>query len=134
VAQIVDLAGDRLRIFGDIFQLDEFFVADDRIVRDEKNFAKRVVSSDTAIQNLEILQERLIAIPDFTAQPIHDLLQGFLSERSLKPGDMFPALRLCLTGKAQGADLFRTLELLGRERVQSRLRKALSDARALKAG
>ncbi|MBL8814183.1 MAG: glutamate--tRNA ligase [Planctomycetaceae bacterium] len=134
VAQVIDLAGDRLRIFGDIFQLDEFFVADDQVVRDEKNFAKRVVSSESAIANLETLQESLATISEFKAQPLHDMLQSFLTERSLKPGDLFPALRLCLTGKAQGADLFRTLELLGRDRVLTRLKKSLSDARAIKAG
>ncbi|MFO0975111.1 MAG: glutamate--tRNA ligase [Planctomycetaceae bacterium] len=134
VAQVIDLAGDRLRIFGDIFQLDEFFVKDDSVVRDEKNFAKRVVSSDAAIAHLESLQDALATIAEFKAQPIHDMLQAYLTERSLKPGDLFPALRLCLTGKAQGADLFRTLELLGRDRVLSRLKKALSEARALKAG
>jgi glutamyl/glutaminyl-tRNA synthetase len=65
---------------------------------------------------------------DFTAVPLHDLLQDFLQQRSLKPGDLFPALRLCISGKAQGADLFRTLELLGRERVDSRMTMRLSDS------
>jgi hypothetical protein len=43
VASIIELAADRLRVFGDIFQLDEFFVADEDLKFDDKNFQKRVV-------------------------------------------------------------------------------------------
>jgi glutamyl/glutaminyl-tRNA synthetase len=75
---------------------------------------------------LRQVQQLLRSTADFTAVPLHDLLQDFLQQRSLKPGDLFPALRLCVSGKAQGADLFRTLELLGRERVDSRMTMRLS--------
>ncbi len=126
VAAVVQLAGDRLRVFGDIFQLDEFFVADEQLSVDVKNFEKRVRSSAATQQNLTLLKGRLQELDDFRAGPLHDLLQAFVTEQGLRVGDLFPALRLCVTGKAQGADLFRSLELLGRERVLRRLERSLS--------
>ena len=127
VAAVVELAADRLRVFGDIFQLDEFFLADEQLNVDVKNFDKRVRSSAATQQNLLLLRERLQELADFQAGPLHDLLQAFVAERGIRVGDLFPALRLCVTGKAQGADLFRSLELLGRERVIRRLDRSLSD-------
>jgi glutamyl-tRNA synthetase len=128
VAEVVDLTADRLRVFGDIFQVDEFFVADESLSIDAKNFEKRVSKSEATRQNLGLLKLQLQSIPEFLAGPLHDLLQAFTTERAIKAGDIFPALRLCVTGKAQGADLFRSLELLGRERVIRRLEQSLSRA------
>ena len=125
VASVIALAGDRLRVFGDIFQLDEFFVVDEDLKIDDKNFQKRIVKPENAIDLLRDLQKRLSNLTDFVAGPIHDLLQGFSAEKQVKVGDVFPALRLCVTGKAQGADLFKSLELLGRECVVRRMDRAI---------
>ncbi|MFN9720814.1 MAG: glutamate--tRNA ligase [Planctomycetota bacterium] len=121
VAAVIQLAGDRLRVFGDIFQVDEFFVGDGDLKMDDRNFQKRVVKPDGAVELLRELSSRLMAVPEFTATPLHELLQAFATEMQVKVGDVFPALRLCVTGKAQGADLFKTLELLGRDAVLRRL-------------
>ncbi len=125
VVNVIELAADRLRIFGDIFQLDEFFVDDADLRIDEKNFQKRVVKPEKAIDLLRELRRRLNDGSCFTAAALHDLLQAFVTEKEVKAGDLFPAVRLCITGKAQGADLFRSLELLGRERVLNRLDNSL---------
>ena len=125
VASIIELAADRLRVFGDIFQLDEFFVADEDLKIDDKNFQKRVVKPENAIPLLQNLRGSLESIESFTAQPLHDLLQSFAAEKQVKVGELFPALRLCVTGKAQGADLFRSLELLGKACVLRRLDRAI---------
>jgi glutamyl-tRNA synthetase len=125
VASVIELAGDRLRVFGDIFQLDEFFVVDEDLKIDDKNFQKRVVKPENAIDLLRDLQKRFSNLTNFVAGPIHDLLQGFAAEKQVKVGDVFPALRLCVTGKAQGADLFKSLELLGRECVVRRMDRAI---------
>ena len=134
VASVIDLAADRIRVFGDIFQLDEFFVADERLKMDDKNFQKRVVKPEAAVDLLRDLRKRLEVVTDFTAIPLHDLLQGFASEKQVKVGDVFPALRLCVTGKAQGADLFRSLELLGRNCVLGRIDRAIGLAESQRAG
>jgi glutamyl-tRNA synthetase len=121
VTRVIELAADRLRVFGDIYQLDEFFKGDKELSYDEKNFQKRVVKPEAALDLLRKLRRELVEIADFTAEPLHQLVQTFVTARGIKAGDLFPALRLCVTGKAQGADLFATLELLGRPRVLARM-------------
>ncbi|MFM7059519.1 MAG: glutamate--tRNA ligase [Planctomycetota bacterium] len=126
VQQVMELAGDRLRLFGDIFVMEEFFVPDAQLSRDEKAFEKRITAAPAICGHLRDLRGQLEAIPEFTAGPLHELLQQFAASRSLRPGDLFPALRLCISGKAQGADMFRSLELLGRDRVLRRLDLSLT--------
>ena len=100
-------------------------MADDELKLDDKNFQKRVVKPENAVLLLHDLRRRLSDIDNFTAQPLHELLQSFAAEKQVKVGDIFPALRLCVTGKAQGADLFRSLELLGKACVLRRLDRAI---------
>ena len=122
------MAADRLRVFGDIFQLDEFFVADEELRIDDKNFQKRVVKPENAVILLHDLRRRLNDADNFTAEPLHEILQSFAVEKQVKVGDIFPALRLCVTCKAQGADLFQSLELLGKDCVLRRLDRAIGQA------
>ncbi|MCA9033892.1 MAG: glutamate--tRNA ligase [Planctomycetaceae bacterium] len=132
VGRVIELAADRIRIFGDILQLDEFFVADDQLTHDEKNFQKRVVKPDAAVDLLQQVTRLLSTLSDFTADALHDAVNSFVSERGLRAGDLFPALRLCVTGKAQGTDLFPTMELLGRDRVMARLNRSIGIAESMK--
>lgn len=126
VQQVLELAGDRLRVFGDILQQEEFFLPDEQISRDEKAFEKRVASAPGTCVHLRDLRNELSGVAEFGADVLHDMLQQFAVSRNVKPGELFPALRLCVTGRAQGADMFRTLELLGRDCVLRRLDLALS--------
>jgi len=125
VSAVIDLAADRLRVFGDIFQLDEFFVADEDLKIDQKNFQKRVIQPENGVDLIRDLRRQLKEVVDFSAEPLHDLLQKFATEKQVKVGEVFPALRLCITGKVQGPDLFRTMELLGQECVLRRLDRAI---------
>ena len=111
-----------------VCSVDEFFVTDEELRIDLKNFQKRVVQPENAVVLLQDLRQRLSDTDDFTAVPLHELLQSFAVEKQVKVGDIFPALRLCVTGKAQGADLFRSLELLGKVCVLHRLDRAIGQA------
>jgi glutamyl-tRNA synthetase len=84
VARIIELAADRLRVFGDIFQLDEFFVADEDLKLDDRNFQKRVVKPDNAPPLLQELRQRLSNAENFSALPLHDLLQEFAADKKVK--------------------------------------------------
>ena len=132
VRKVIELAADRIRVFGDVLQLSEFFVPTDQLVIDEKNFARRVVKPDAAIDLLQTLSKQLRLAEPFTADHLHELVNRFLVAQGVKPGDLFPAMRLCVTGKPQGTDLFPTLELLGKERVLDRLDRSIGIAESLK--
>ncbi len=128
VAAVVELAADRLRVFGDILSMDEFFVSSDQLVFDEKEFQKRVVKPAEAVDLLRDVRHILADVESFSAETLHDAVNGFVEGRELKFGQIAPALRLSITGKAKGADLFPTLEFLGRDECLARLDKAIGSA------
>ncbi|MEZ6132902.1 MAG: glutamate--tRNA ligase [Planctomycetaceae bacterium] len=128
VRQVVELAGDRLRVFGDILGLSEFFKATEDLVYDEKEFQKRVVRPDDAVPLLRELRQTFAEQDAFEADSLHAKVEAFVSARELKFGQIAPTLRLAITGKTKGADLFPTLELLGREECLRRMDRAIGIA------
>jgi glutamyl-tRNA synthetase len=132
VAAVVKLAADRIRVFGDILAMDEFFVSADTLKYGEKDFQKRVVKPEPAVDLLRELRQLLAATDDFTADTMHKVVEGFVEQKEIKFGQIAPALRLSVTGKAKGADLFPTLELLGQEECLKRIDRAVGTAESMK--
>ncbi len=58
-------------------------------------------------------------------QHVHQTVEHFMADRGLKPGDVFPLLRIALAGTMQGPAVFEMMALLGKNLTVSRLRKAL---------
>ncbi len=50
--------------------------------------------------------------------------EQFMQQHSLKPGEVFPLLRIALAGTMQGPDVFKMMQVLGRADSSSRLRNA----------
>ncbi len=133
IGPVVNLLGDRLRVFGDILSADEFFVADDAVTYDEKAFQKRVVAPDQAVDLLRSLKQRLEACAPFDAPTLQRLLETFVQENGIRFGMIAPALRVCLTGRPQGPDLTESMALLGRDSCLTRLDRALGRAESIRA-
>lgn len=126
LARIIEAAGDRLKVAGDILSYaDFFFVADDQLVYDEKDFEKRV-KKEGAKDLLIKFREKLAAVDDFTVQPLEKMMHAFLEEQGVKIGDVVHAVRVAVTGKGVGPGLYDCLELIGKESCLRRIDRALA--------
>lgn len=125
VSQIVAAAGDRITVFGDILEFDDFFTADDQMVYDEKAFEKRLVKPEDSVELLTAFREELAAAESFDAEPLEKLLHAFVAERDIKIGQIIHALRIAVTGKAVGFGMFETLAILGKDHVLARIDRTL---------
>ena len=132
VRRVIELADDRIRVFGDILSLNEFFMEDDQLEFEDRNFRKRVVVPEEAIDLLTKLRGQLATCESFDRATLHDLVQAFVEMMETRFATIASALRLCVTGKAQGPDLFGTLELLGRSRILRRIDRAIGIADAMR--
>ncbi|QDU54981.1 glutamate--tRNA ligase [Aeoliella mucimassa] len=121
VGQIVDAASDRLTVFGDILDFDDFFTADDQLVYDEKAYEKRLVKPDDAAELLQAFRTDLAAVEPFDAESLDKALHAFVEAKGIKIGQIIHALRVAVTGKGVGFGMFETLAILGRERVLARI-------------
>lgn len=90
---------------------------DDSVVASKWNEeAKRGLTFfDSQIQSLEIWE----------AAPIKEFFTQTIESQGIKPGKVLQPLRLVMTGKGNGPDLMTILELLGKEVVSARIRKAI---------
>ncbi len=125
VRQIVEAAGDRIKVAGDILDYEDFFLPDQQLPYDEKAFEKRLRKPPEARQLLQRFRDRLARADHFDAEHLEQLLREFVEQEGIKIGQIIHALRVAVTGKAQGFGMFETLAILGRQRVLHRIDQAL---------
>jgi len=80
----------------------------------------------------ETLVHQLADLPVFNAEEIEKAVKAFMSENELGFGDVLPILRVGLTGQMQGPPIFEVMEVMGKEFVTERMKKAFSDFEAIK--
>ena len=128
VGQVIDALGERLVIFGDILNAEDFFLPDDQLQYDEKAFEKRIKSDSNALAHLKAFREKLAKTEAFDAVSLEALLKDYCETAGIKVGDIIHAVRVAATGKAQGPGLFDCLTVLGKARCLARIDHAVKRA------
>jgi glutamyl-tRNA synthetase len=126
LTQIVQAAGDRLKVFGDILDYEDFFVPDDKLQYDEKAFDKRIRNVASAPDLLLRLRGVLSSASPFEPESLEHILKAFVEQAGLQMADIVHPLRIALTGKGVGFGLFDTMAILGREACLARVDRALA--------
>jgi glutamyl-tRNA synthetase len=125
VRRIIEAAGDRIKVAGDILQFDEFFASDDRLSYDESAFEKHVKKGEGAAL-LKKFRDQLAAVNPFDVPTLEAMMQAFVAAEQIKIGQIIHAVRVGVTGKSVGLGLFDTLAILGRERCLARIDQTLA--------
>ncbi len=125
VTQLLDAAGDRVKVAGDILDYDDFFVADDRLQYDEATLDKRLRKSAGAVELLIRFRDELNTTEPFTADALEKMIHAFVAANGIKIGDIVHTVRVAVTGRPVGFGLFDTLAILGRDRCLARISRAL---------
>jgi glutamyl-tRNA synthetase len=123
---VVEAAGDRIKVAGDILEYGEFFTADDAIDYDEQAFEKRLTTPPEAADLLAGFRDVLADSETFDAASLEAALRTYVEQRGVKLGQVIHALRVAVTGKAVGFGMFEILEVLGREACLARIDGTLS--------
>ena len=131
LTQIVEAAGDRLKVAGDILEFDDFFTPDEALAYDEKVLQKRLCRPEEAVSLLSQFRQKLEVIEPFDAAATEAALKQFVEEQGIKIGQIVHAVRVAVTGKGVGFGLFDTLAILGRERCLARIDRALELCQAI---
>jgi glutamyl-tRNA synthetase len=121
VTKVVEAAGDRIKVAGDILEFDEFFVADDQLNYDAKAFEKRITKPEGARRLLGEYRDELAQLDPFDPETLDKHLHQFVQQREIGIGDVIHAIRVAVTGKAKGCGMFETLAILGRQRCLARI-------------
>ena len=126
VAHVIGAVGDRLRVFSDILDYKEFFVADDAMPFEEKPFQQRLRDAPEAVELLKSVREQLAAVTTFDATTVDKVVHEFVEAKGIKIGQIVHALRVAITGKSIGIGLFDAFAILGQARSLRRIDRALN--------
>jgi glutamyl-tRNA synthetase len=128
VTRILEAAGDRVKVAGDILAFDAFFIAEEELAYDEAAFEKRISKPPAACTLLAEFRGQLASVEPFTAERLEQMMHAFVSSQEIKISDIVHAVRVAVTGKSVGFGLFETLAILGRDRCLARIDRALEMA------
>jgi len=117
--RVIELLKPRAHKLSDFVPQLKPFV-EDTVDRDPSAMQKHLSAPGLA-GHLSAWADRLRTIEPFDAPTLETGLRGLADARGVKAGDLIHATRVAVTGKAVSPGLFDVLELVGRDRVVSRL-------------
>lgn len=126
IGRVITAMADRLKVFSDILDYKEFFVADDALPYDEKAFAQRIRDTAGAKELLTEVRGVLATADSFDAATLDTAVHAYVESKGIKIGQIVHSLRIATTGRAVGVGLFDALAILGRDRCLARIDLALS--------
>jgi glutamyl-tRNA synthetase len=123
VERLVPLVHERLEELGDAPELLEFFFRDVSYPDPAALIPKKMDVSAVA-DALGAAGERLDMLDSWSEAQIEATLRALAEELELKPGQLFGAIRVAITGRTVAPPLFETLAALGKERSLARIAAA----------
>ena len=100
-----------------------FYYQDD-IEYDEK--AAQKFLKPKSLEAMTLLADKLEAMTAFGEKALEDVFKNVMETTGLKLGKIAQPVRVALTGKTASPGIFEIIEILGKEKVLARLKKALS--------
>ena len=99
-----------------------FYYQDDIVF--EEAAAKKFLKS-SSLEPLERITEALETLEAFTEKNLEDAFKAVMEQTGLKMGKIAQPVRVALTGKTVSPGIFEIVEVLGKDRVISRLKEAI---------
>jgi glutamyl-tRNA synthetase len=121
IAKMIGTLRERSRTLVELVDLASYYLSD-AVAIDPKAGAK-FLKPETRSLLLE-LAERLDTLPEWDARSIQAVFEAIMAERSLGLGKIAQPVRVAVTGGTASPGIFEVLEVVGRERSLSRLRRA----------
>ncbi len=125
VAAIVQAAGDRIKVAGDILDYDYFFVADEQVVYDQ-TAQRRWLGKREQQALLARVRPVLAGVAEFEPAVLKEVLARFAHKENVKGMMLSQALRVAITGRDYGFAIDDVLAICGKERVLSRIDRLLA--------
>lgn len=124
--QILTLVQERMKYFGELAELTQFFFSAPQLSPDWYAVDKRLAKKQTPdeIKNSVVIANKALSTIEFSTTEIERALRAAAEENELHVGLFFMAVRIALAGTAFSPPLFEMMELLGKDECLSRLEHA----------
>jgi len=121
LSRVLDLYKVRTKTLSEFPAMTDCFFREDFAYEEE---GKKHLEKPESREYLALLADRLAGTGDFTHDAIEAVFREFAEQKGLKTGQVIHPARMAVSGKTKGAGLFEMMEVLGRERVVARMRRA----------
>lgn len=111
---ICKLYKDRIHFFKDFYEQSHPFFKE-QLVYDSQFIQSKLKpeSSSILIKVIGFLENQI----DWQAEPIESELKEFIKNQQIKAGELFPLLRVCMTGIPTGPDVFKMIAFQGKTKL-----------------
>lgn len=123
VSRLVALLQEKMSFGAEIVELSDLFFHDELEYEAD---AKEILAGETVPEVLRAFSQELDQLDDFKAEGIKAAMKAVQKSTGQKGKNLFMPIRAAVTGQTHGPDLPETIELLGKERVQSRIQNLVS--------
>lgn len=132
VEAVTPLIQERIQTLADATPLIDFFWSSTVEVPPASDFLakKWAGQAEAAAAALDATADAVAALDPFEAAPMEARLRALTDELGVKPGDLFTLVRLAVTGRKVSPPLFESMEIIGQEPSEQRLRAAAEHVRA----
>ena len=129
ICDIISLQQERAKTLVEMAQNSAFFY---KVVEQYDEKAARKNLNQASLDVLKDMLNRLVALPKWLAEPIHEQIKLCSTEREIGMGKVAQPIRVAITGNTVSPSLNVTLALLGRERTLSAIEQAINWIQASK--
>jgi glutamyl-tRNA synthetase len=119
---VVESLKPRSKTLRDMAEQALFYYADE-IIYEQKAAHKFLKSA--ALAPMQVLVDQLVALEAFTEENLKNTFQVVMDQTGLKLGKIAQPVRVALTGRTASPGIFEISAILGKDRVISRLQKAI---------
>ncbi|HEY3247888.1 MAG TPA: glutamate--tRNA ligase [bacterium] len=128
IHRVIEVLGDRLKVGRDIVTYGDFFFLDE--VSYDPSAAARYLGGPRIAEILEEVRARVAAAPEVNETEAERLVRQLATDLGIHAREIIHPVRVALTGKTAGPGLFELMGLLGRERIATRLERAVASMHA----
>lgn len=117
LVSVCGLMKPRVNLLPEILTDGVFFFTDD-FEYQEKIVRKKW--KEPNIEHVKVIKDKLESLTDFNTEEIEKVIKTYIETNELSFGNIFPLLRVAITGTTKGPDLFETMAILGKNKILSR--------------
>ncbi|MCM3570043.1 glutamate--tRNA ligase [Neobacillus mesonae] len=123
VHHLVSLLQEKMSYGAEIVELSDLFFKDQVEYEEE---AKEVLAGEQVPEVLKAFSEEIDHMEGFEADKIKAAMKAVQKSTGHKGKNLFMPIRAAVTGQTHGPDLPKSIELIGKEKVQQRIKQIIS--------
>ncbi len=123
--RVTPLVQERIKLLTDVVAMAGFFFRDDVTLTSTDNLIPKKMTAEQTRDALQRAFDILKALPEFSHTAMDEALRPLAEALGLKPGQLFGAIRVAVTGETVSPPLFETLEIVGRNVTLQRIQRAI---------